>query len=143
MSDLFPETVDKKYVAYIDGACRGNPGPAAAAAVLMVDDTVVAEKGVFLGHATNNRAEYEGLLQALALAEQFGARVLTVRTDSQLIARQIKGTYRVKNPDLVPLYQKAKEIARRFAKFSMQEIPREQNNHADGICNRVLDEHKT
>jgi ribonuclease HI len=136
---LFKDLKSVEIVAYTDGACRGNPGPAAAAAVLLVDDQVVAERSKYLGKSTNNRAEYEAVILALTAAAELNAVAVTICTDSQLIARQLTGRYRIKNEDLIPLRDKIKELAAGFRKFSIIEIPREKNKPADGLANRCLD----
>jgi ribonuclease HI len=136
---LFKELKPVEIVAYTDGACRGNPGPAAAATVLSVDGKVVAERSKYLGKSTNNRAEYEAVILALITAAELHATAVTIRTDSQLIARQITGKYRIKNADLMPLRDKIKELASGFKSFNVVEIPREQNSLADGLANKCLD----
>ena len=125
--------------AYTDGAARGNPGPSAAAAVLMRDGKVVAERSIYLGHSTNNRAEYEGTLLALEAAAELGATSLVIYTDSELIARQVRGQYKVKNADLMPLREKVVRLAAQFEKFAIIEIPRGKNSAADGLANVALD----
>jgi len=136
---LFKDLKPVEITAYTDGACRGNPGPAAAAAVLMIGGETVAERSKFLGQATNNRAEYEAVILALEAAAELKAGAVTICTDSQLIARQLTGRYKIKNPDLIPLHRKAKELSAAFGSFRVVEIPREQNKPADGLANRRLD----
>lgn len=92
-----------------------------------------------LGHATNNVAEYSALIEALKLAEARGARDVDIQSDSELIVRQILGAYRVKHPDLKPLYKRAKEIIARFESFRIRHVRREENKHADGLVNAALD----
>jgi len=125
--------------AYTDGAARGNPGPSAAAAVLMKGGQVVAERSIYLGHSTNNRAEYEGALLALETAAELGATSLRIHTDSELIARQVRGQYKVKNIDLMPLREKVVSLAAKLEKFAIVEIPRGNNSAADGLANAALD----
>jgi len=129
------------FVAYIDGACRGNPGPAACATAITCDGVVILKAAKYLGHATNNRAEYCGLLLALEKAAKFEkCTELEVRTDSQLIARQVRGVYKIKDEGLRALNDKAARMIReRFAKFKITEIPREKNNIADSLANKALD----
>ena len=136
---LFKDIKPIEIVAYTDGACRGNPGPAAAATVLSVDGQVVAERSKYLGKSTNNRAEYEAVILALKTAAELNAAAVTICTDSQLIARQLTGRYRIKNEDLMPLRDKIKDLAAGFKKFSIVEIPREKNKLADGLANKCLD----
>jgi ribonuclease HI len=136
---LFKELKPLELVAHTDGACRGNPGPAAAAAVLAAGGVEIAARARFLGKATNNIAEYEALILALETAAELGADSLTVYTDSELIARQVRGAYKVKNPGLKPLHDKVKTLASRLGAFSIREIPREKNKTADGLANRAID----
>ena len=134
----------KVITAFIDGACRGNPGPAACATVLTCDDVVLVKAGRFLGNSTNNRAEYSGLLLALEKAAQFEHCVdIIVKTNSQLIARQVRGVYKIKDPEMKRLNDKAQElIAARFKSFKIIEVPRAENNIADNLANRSLDKAK-
>jgi len=137
------DTADTKNIsltAYIDGACRGNPGPAACGAVLMCDGQVVLEAGEFLGKSTNNRAEYCGLLLALNRAAEFtNCRRLTVMTDSQLMARQIRGEYKIKDAGLRELKEQADGLIARFDYFKIHDIRRTENAAADKLANRHLD----
>jgi ribonuclease HI len=139
---LFKDSKPIEIVAYTDGACRGNPGPAAAATALSVDGQVVAERSKYLGKSTNNRAEYEAVILALKTAAELNASVVTICTDSQLIARQITGRYKINNADLLPLRDKIKVLAAGFKSFKVIEIPREQNKLADGLANKCLDSHR-
>jgi ribonuclease HI len=127
--------------AYIDGGSRGNPGPAGYG-VQIVDDAgqVVAELHQALGQATNNVAEYQGLLAALAWALAHGVRSLHIRSDSELLVRQLKGEYRVKNPGLQPLYQEARERVARVGKVTFEHVRRELNREADRLANLAMDE---
>lgn len=127
-------------VVHIDGASRGNPGPAAYG--VTVEDpngAPLAAFSKFLGRATNNVAEYHGLLAALEYAlEQHHAR-LRVLTDSELMARQIEGRYKVKSPDLKPLFDRARQMIQHLEHFSIRHVPREQNAAADRLANQALD----
>ena len=126
--------------AYVDGACRGNPGPAACAAVLMADGQVILRAGLFLGHSTNNRAEYKGLLLALSRAAEFPAcRRLTVMTDSQLMARQVRGEYKIKDASLRELKEQADALIARFDHFEIHDVRRLNNAEADKLANLALD----
>ena len=125
--------------AHTDGACRGNPGPAAGAAVIMKDGEVIAKRSKVLGIATNNRAEYEAVILALEAAIELKASSLKVFTDSQLIARQIKGSYKVKKSDLIPLHDKVVELKNKLDRFEIFEVPREKNVAADNLANEALD----
>ena len=130
--------------AYIDGGSRGNPGPAGYG-VRIVDENgqVQAELHQSLAHATNNVAEYQGLLAALAWAQDRGLRRLHIRSDSELLVRQLKGEYRVKNPGLQPLYQEARERVARIGKVTFEHVRRELNKDADRLANEAMDEAAT
>ena len=127
--------------AYIDGGSRGNPGPAGYG-VQIVDDqgSVVAELHESVGTATNNVAEYRGLLAALAWAIDHGVTRLNIRSDSELLVRQLKGEYRVKNPGLQPLYQEARALIARLGTVKFEHVRRELNKEADRLANLAMDE---
>jgi ribonuclease HI len=125
----------------VDGGARGNPGPAAVAAVVTGDDgQVVAEEGRYIGEATNNVAEYKALLLGLELARGVGASAVEVVNDSELVARQIGGQYKVKNPGLRPLWQEAVAGLRSFDSWSVRNVPRAMNARADELVNQALDQ---
>jgi ribonuclease HI len=127
-------------VVHVDGGARGNPGPAAAAAVVSdPDGRVLDEAAVTLGHATNNVAEYRGLLLGLERAEALGATEVEVINDSELIAKQVNGEYKVKHADLVPLHARARAGLEAFERWSVRSVPRAQNAAADALVNRALD----
>lgn len=127
-------------VAHIDGASRGNPGPAAYGVVLENEDgTPLITLSKTLGHTTNNVAEYHGLLAVLEYAQEHQVHRLKVLTDSELMARQIQGAYKVKSPDLKPLYERARILIARLESFSIQHVRREHNREADKLANKVLD----
>jgi ribonuclease HI len=129
-----------KVTVHVDGGARGNPGPAAAAAVVTRDDgEVLDEAAVTLGRATNNVAEYRALLLGLERARATGATEVEVVNDSQLIARQVDGSYKVKHPDMVPLHKAAMDSLRGFARWSIRSVPRAENARADALVNRALD----
>jgi ribonuclease HI len=133
-----------KIIAHIDGASRGNPGPAAYAVVVEREGGgSVAELSKRLGVATNNVAEYRALLAALEFALDRQFQNLKVVTDSELLARQLQGRYKVKSPDLRPLYDEAREMICRFEAFSVEHVPREKNREADRLANQALDGHET
>jgi acyl dehydratase/ribonuclease HI len=139
-----PETpsarVEGAYTANIDGAARGNPGPAAYGVVVRRPDGTTHESlGKYIGRATNNVAEYYALIAALDYAAASGIKRLRVYSDSQLIVNQIKGLYKVKHPDLRPLHERAKKQAARLETFTIQYVPREQNRDADDLANAALD----
>ncbi|HUK54471.1 MAG TPA: reverse transcriptase-like protein [Candidatus Binatia bacterium] len=126
--------------ASIDGGARGNPGPAAYGIVLRkADGTTLLEAGKYVGRATNNVAEYYGLIAALDAAAQRGVRGLRVESDSELLVRQMQGKYRVKSPDLKPLHERAERLARGFERFEIAHVPRERNREADRLVNAALD----
>jgi ribonuclease HI len=133
---------EKTLRIHVDGASRGNPGDAGFGVhVAEPDGTTVAELYGHLGSATNNVAEYQGLLHALRWARDRGVQRLEIYSDSELLVRQMGGRYRVKNPKLQPLYREAAELVARFERVSLQHVPREQNRKADALANRALDEH--
>lgn len=134
-----PQT-EGNWTASIDGASRGNPGPAAAAVVIRAaDGSRVASFANCLGRATNNFAEYQALLAALQYALAHQQRRLQVRSDSELLVRQIQGSYQVKNAGLRVLYHRANKLIGNFDAFSIQHVPREANREADRLANRALD----
>jgi len=129
-----------KLVVHVDGGARGNPGPAAAAAVLSTPDgDVVDEAKVTLGTATNNVAEYRGLLLGLERAAALGATEVEVINDSELIAHQVTGRYKVKHPDMKPLHAAALRALGGFERWSIRPVPRAQNADADALVNQALD----
>ncbi len=126
---------------FADGGSRGNPGPAASAAVLLDGaGQRIQEVGAYLGVATNNVAEWTALLLGLEAAAERGIRRLAVRLDSELVVKQLRGEYRVKHADLQPLYKRAVTLLRRFEEVDVQHVPRKQNSLADRLVNRVLDQ---
>ena len=125
---------------FADGGARGNPGPAAAGAVLFDEGgDVLREVGEYLGTATNNVAEWRALIAGLEAAIELGIDDLDVRMDSELVVRQVNGIYRVKHPDLIPLSEKARRLLRKFARFTVQHVRRKDNAAADAVVNQVLD----
>ncbi len=129
------------FTAHCDGGSRGNPGPAGYGAVVEdADGKVVARLSEFLGHQTNNYAEYKGLLAALAWALANGARRLRVISDSELMVRQMKGIYKVKNPGLRPLWEEAQRQSRQLEAFDMRHTLRGGNKEADKLANDAMDE---
>ena len=132
------DTIDE-VIAYIDGGSRGNPGPAAAGFVLTdKDGNQLCAKGLFLGEATNNVAEYTACVAALEAAKQAGAKKLTVFSDSELLVKQLNGQYRVKSTQLRPLFQQAVNLLGRFENCKVQFVCREKNKAADDLVNRAL-----
>ncbi len=127
-------------IAHVDGASRGNPGPAAYAVVMeTAEGRPVASFAKFLGETTNNFAEYQGLLAALDYALSHRCLRLSVVTDSELMARQISGHYKVRSPDLKPLHERAKAMIARLESFSIRHVLREHNRQADRLANQALD----
>jgi acyl dehydratase/ribonuclease HI len=132
--------LDGAYTANIDGAARGNPGPASYGVVLRRPDGKPLDSiGKYIGRHTNNVAEYYALIAALDYAAANGIKRLRVLSDSQLIVNQIKGLYKVKHPDLRPLHERAKKQAAGLEAFTIQYIPREENRAADAAANAALD----
>ena len=126
--------------AYIDGGSRGNPGPAGyGVQIVGDDDAVVAELHGSLSHSTNNVAEYHGLLAALAWAVDHGHKTLHIRSDSELLVKQLRGEYRVKNPGLQPLYQDARALVGRLGRVTFEHVRREYNKEADRLANLAMD----
>jgi probable phosphoglycerate mutase len=127
-------------IAHIDGASRGNPGPAAFGVVLETDEGArVATLSKTIGHTTNNVAEYHGLLAVLEYALEHKVARLKVLSDSELMARQIQGSYKVKSPDLKPLFERARSAIARLESFSIEHVRREHNREADKLANLALD----
>ena len=130
-----------KLVVHVDGGSRGNPGPAAAAAVVSTrDGDVLDEAAVTLGRATNNVAEYRGLLLGLERARELGATEVEVVNDSELVAKQVNGEYRVKSPEMAALREQAMGALDGFERWSIRSVPRAENAAADALVNRALDE---
>ena len=127
-------------VANIDGGSRGNPGPAAFGAFIALSDGTSIELKGFIPHSTNNVAEYNGLLAALRWAADHGVRTLHIRADSELLVKQMKGQYKVKSPGLIPLYEDARQLARRIGGVTFEHVRREFNKEADRLCNEAMDE---
>jgi ribonuclease HI len=127
-------------VAYIDGGARGNPGPAGYG-VRIEDEmgTLIEEFNGFLGTATNNVAEYTGLLAALRYAREHGHRKVRIKSDSELLVKQMKGEYRVKNAGLQPLHQEARTLAEGLERIVYEHVRREQNKDADRLANLAMD----
>jgi len=129
-----------KRVLHVDGASRGNPGPAAIG--IVVADArwkVLEEIGEVIGEATNNVAEYRALIRALEAALAQGATEVEIRTDSELLVRQVQGTFKVRAPALRVLHETATHLLNRFSRWTIQHVPREANARADLLANRALD----
>lgn len=130
-----------KLIVHVDGGARGNPGPAAAASVLSTPaGEVLDEAAELLGSVTNNVAEYRALLLGLARARALGAEEVEVVNDSELIAKQVQGQYKVKHAAMKPLHQQSMAALREFKKWSIRSVPRAQNADADALVNQALDQ---
>ena len=130
-------------IAYIDGGARGNPGPAGfGVRIEHADGTLVEEFSAAIGHATNNVAEYRGLLAALEWAKAHGHHELHVRSDSLLLVQQMLGNYKVKNAGLQPLHAKARLLANEIGRVTFEHVGRANNAHADRLANAAMDEHE-
>jgi ribonuclease HI len=123
----------------IDGAARGNPGPAAYAYVIARDGHPVIEEAGCLGSTTNNVAEYTALVKALERAVELGGERIHILSDSELLVKQMNGEYKVKNEQLRDLYEEAKQLCSNFASVTIRHVRRALNSEADGLCNEVLD----
>jgi ribonuclease HI len=128
-----------KIVAFVDGASRGNPGPAGYGVFMRTDDGEIIEISGYLGATTNNVAEYSGLLEALSVARSEGATEVEVVSDSELLVKQMLGQYRVKHPNLIPLFQQARSMVRGFRRFSIRHTLRAGNKDADRLANLAVD----
>ncbi len=129
----------EKLIINADGASRHNPGPAAIGATIKDErGSLLASISRHIGRATNNQAEYQALIAALEKAIDLGARRIDIRLDSELVVKQVKGRYRVKNAALRPLYLKVGELLSQLEGFTISSIPREQNAEADRLANKAL-----
>ena len=129
-----------KVVVHVDGGARGNPGPAAIGVVVSdPDGAVLEELGERIGVATNNVAEYRALLRGLERARARDAREVEIVNDSELVARQITGAYKVKHPAMKPLHEEAIAALREFDRWSIRSVPRADNARADELVNEALD----
>jgi ribonuclease HI len=130
----------ERVVVYVDGGARGNPGPSGIGVVVTDDqDNELARANDYIGVATNNVAEYRALLLGLERARALGATEVSVVNDSQLIARQLTGEYRVRSDDLRPLHKRALEELGRFERWAIRSVPRAQNELADTLVNEAID----
>ena len=125
-----------------DGAARGNPGPAAIAYIIKRDGEKDVQYKECLGEATNNVAEYQALIRALEKARELGGKRLAIQSDSDLMVQQMNGQYKVKNPGLLALYEKARQLCKAFESVTFRHIRREENSRADRLCNQALDGEK-
>jgi len=135
-----PEAAPGWHTAHCDGGSRGNPGPSGYGAVIEdAQGRVVARLSEFLGRQTNNYAEYAGLIAVLKWANDNGAKRLRVVSDSELMVKQMKGQYKVKNPGLFPLWEEAKRRAAKLDRFEMRHTLRGGNREADRLANEAMD----
>jgi len=123
---------------YIDGASKGNPGHAGIGVRIETGGEVLQEFGGYIGRATNNAAEYRALLRGLQMARDLSAECVSVRSDSELVVKQMNGSYRVKNAALLPLYREARALCRAFQSFDIKHIPRSANVEADRLANKGI-----
>jgi ribonuclease HI len=137
---LFGSSTGLSAIANIDGGSRGNPGPAGYGVRIESEDGVVVELKASLAITTNNVAEYNGLLAALRWGAANGIRTLRIRSDSELLVKQMKGEYQVKNPGLQSLHQEARTLARQIGRVTFEHVRRELNREADRLANEAMDE---
>ena len=136
---LFGDIRGASAIANIDGGSRGNPGPAGYGVRIEQADGTILELKAFLGSCTNNVAEYSGLLAALRWAAEHGVSELRIRSDSELLVKQMRGEYRVKNPGLLPLYDEARALMRTIGRVTVEHVRREFNKDADRLANEAMD----
>jgi ribonuclease HI len=137
---FFGNTGGASAIANVDGGSRGNPGPAGYGVHIEHEDGTVIELKEALPLATNNVAEYNGLLAALRWAVGHGVSALHVKADSELLVKQMKGEYRVKNPGLQPLYEEARALVKQIGRVRFEHVRREFNKDADRLANEAMDE---
>lgn len=126
---------------YTDGGSRGNPGPAASAAVIQSEDgQPLATITKYLGTTTNNQAEYTAIILGLQKAQKLGAREVEVLLDSELAERQLNGQYKVKNPEIAKRFLEVKNLCQSFSQVKFRHVRRENNQEADALVNKCLDE---
>ena len=125
---------------YVDGAAKGNPGPAGIGVRLELQGIVLSEHSEYIGTATNNVAEYKALIYGLEIARRYRVTRVNVISDSELMVRQLNGEYKVKNENLLPLYRSARELAGSFEEFRIRHVSRTENQHADRLANQGIKE---
>ncbi len=131
--------MSRKLVLYCDGASRGNPGPGSYGFVILEEGVPIVKVGKLLGTVTNNEAEYQGVIQGLAKCKELGASEVTVKSDSQLLVRQLNGQYKVKAPHLQLRVKEARALLESFQTTHFVHVPREENKEADKLANLALD----
>ncbi|MDD5290504.1 MAG: ribonuclease HI family protein [Patescibacteria group bacterium] len=133
----------KRLTIYTDGGARGNPGPGGIGAVVYDGNKKkLAEISEHIGHSTNNQAEYKAVIAALKKAKELGGEELEFYLDSELIVKQLKREYKVKNSDLAPLFLQVYNLEIGFKKISFHHVPRERNKEADALANKAMDRGK-
>lgn len=131
----------KRVVIYLDGGARGNPGPAGTGYLIFDEEgRLLAKEGRYIGFTTNNVAEYTALVQALDRARGFEAQEIAIRSDSELVVRQLNRSYKVKDKKLKPLHEQVRILLYPYSKVEIQHVPREENREADELVNRAIDE---
>lgn len=131
-----------EFEIFIDGAAKGNPGPAGIGVIICKGDAVIENIAKFIGNATNNVAEYTALIYALKAAIELKAKTVIINSDSQLLCKQLNKEYKVKHPNIVKLYNEANILLENFTKVVVRHIPREQNIGADKLANKAVKERK-
>lgn len=130
---------EKHYIIHTDGGARGNPGPAAIGVVIEQDGKVIERLAEYIGETTNNQAEYQAVHAALNFAQQHGASAVDIFADSELVVKQLRGEYKVKNKELAPWYVKSISLANQIGRVNYHVIRREENAAADALVNQALD----
>lgn len=129
----------RRLTIHTDGGARGNPGPAAIGVVIRQGHAVVGRYGEYIGKTTNNQAEYRAVLAALEKAKSLGADEVDLFLDSELVVKQLKGEYKIKDKDLGPLFLAVWNLRQGFSRVTFSHIPREENHEADALVNKALD----
>jgi len=132
-----------KLTIFTDGGARGNPGPAGIGVVIKSSGKTVKAYGKYIGETTNNQAEYRALVSALESAKEMGATEVEIFMDSELVVKQLKGEYKVRDAELAPLYLKIHNLRAGFKKFFVAHVRREKNKEADKLVNDAIDKHVT
>lgn len=128
-----------KVELFCDGASRGNPGAGSYGFVILQEGEIVSQSGAVLGVVTNNVAEYQGLLEGLKACQKLGAESVVVKSDSELMVRQLNGQYKVRTPHLLPLFTEAVKLLKSFPEYKVTHVRREENKLADALANQALD----
>ena len=140
VNDISGDTSPRRLIIHSDGAARGNPGPAGIGAVLTDEKgQPVLRLSTYIGRATNNEAEYRAAILGLEAAARYGATTVQLLVDSELLARQLQGRYRVKSPNLIPLHRKAADLLSRFHPAQVTHVLRDGNREADALANEAID----